>query len=224
MAWDHIWEETYQRREWGRYPNEELVRFMARNYASVADRGSVKVLEVGCGGSGSNLWAMARQGYSPYGMDGSPTGIAKAKARLAEEGVSVDLRVGEALGLSKMYEPNTFDAVVDVACLQCNPIGEAAEIVRQMAAITKPGGKVFSMILTDDCAGVGRGTQVEPGTFTDISVGPLQGTGLNHFYTLDEIRSTFAPFAPLGVEVVSRTYLNREISWKSWIVTGSKAA
>lgn len=223
MSTDPVWEQTFQRREWGRYPNEELVRFMARNYAQAPDRSAVKVLEVGCGGGGSNLWAMARQGYTPYGMDGSPTAIAKARARLAGEGFTLDLRVGEALNVASMYEPGSFDAVVDVACLQCNRIAEAAEIVRQMAILTKPGGRVFSMIVSDDCAGVGSGSQVEPGSFTDISVGPLQGTGLNHFYSLAEIRKTFAPFAPLSIEFVARSYEEREVVWKSWIVTGRKA-
>jgi len=47
MTWDPVWERIFRSREqWGRYPPEELVRFMARHYYQVADRREVRVLEV----------------------------------------------------------------------------------------------------------------------------------------------------------------------------------
>jgi len=32
MSWDKSWEKLYQNRGWGEYPNEELIKFVARNF------------------------------------------------------------------------------------------------------------------------------------------------------------------------------------------------
>lgn len=219
---DPIWEETFRKRDWGRYPNEELVRFVARNFAGVPDRSQVKILEIGCA-SANNVWFMAREGYSAFGIDGSSTVIERGRVRLAGESVTADLRVGDATRLGEVYSEGTFDAVIDVGCLQCNRLGDVRDIVRQMGRLCKPGGKVFSLIVADDAIGNGRGTFVEPGTFSDITVGPLRGTGLNHFFSASEIQDVFSPFAPLAIEYVSRSYENRDQVYKTWVVTGAKA-
>src|ERR1017187_8965032 len=59
-------EHAYQTMGFGaqrRYPNEELCRFMGRNYFSVEHdkRHNIRFLEIGCG-AGSNLWMLAREG------------------------------------------------------------------------------------------------------------------------------------------------------------------
>jgi len=35
MGWDKVWERTFKSQEWGKYPNEELFRFIARNFYTV---------------------------------------------------------------------------------------------------------------------------------------------------------------------------------------------
>ena len=53
-----------------RYTNEELCRFMGRNFFSVSHekRKDIKILETGCG-SGANLWMITKEGFSTYGID-----------------------------------------------------------------------------------------------------------------------------------------------------------
>lgn len=220
---DPVWERIFAARDWGRYPNEELVRFVSRTFRDVPDRGAIRILEVGCA-SANNVWFMAREGFQTFGMDGSATAIDRGRARLKAEGVRAELKVGDALCLNEMYPASWFDAAVDVGCLQCNLLGEARDIVQQMAWLTRPGGRVFSLVAADDAVGNGRGDFVEPGSFRNITIGPLAGTGLNHFYTLDEVRDVFSPFAPLQIEYVVRTYAERELRYKTWVVSGMKAA
>ena len=63
-----------------RYPNEELCRFMGRNYFSIekTKRKAIKILEVGCG-SGANLWMISKEGFDAYGIDLSQNAIELAK-------------------------------------------------------------------------------------------------------------------------------------------------
>ena len=53
-----------------KYPNEELCRFVGRNFShfTSGEKSSMRVLEVGCG-SGSNLWMLAREGFDAFGVD-----------------------------------------------------------------------------------------------------------------------------------------------------------
>ena len=63
-----------------KYPNEELSRFMGRNFFSLKheERSSKKILETGCG-SGGNIWMLAKEGFDTYGIDLSTEAISLAE-------------------------------------------------------------------------------------------------------------------------------------------------
>src|SRR5438105_645758 len=92
-SWDPVWEDIFKSQPWGRYPGEDLIRFVARNFYKAPSRSSVRILEVGCG-PGANLWYMAREGFSVFGIDGAPTALELARLRLDREvpGWSGELR------------------------------------------------------------------------------------------------------------------------------------
>ena len=80
LSFDNKWEELHSTMEWGSYPSEEIIRFVARNFYK-KNREEVKLLDVGCG-AGSVIWYLCREGFKPYGFDGSPSAIEKARQRL----------------------------------------------------------------------------------------------------------------------------------------------
>lgn len=139
-----IWEAIYSSREWGKYPNESLVRFIARNFYRVPDRSKVKILELGSG-TGANLWYIAREGFSVYGIEGSPTGVKLTIERLKTDGL--EARIGEIVSGDYQDLPwhvEIFDAVVDVVSLYSNPFDKARSVVENSFACIKPGGRFFS--------------------------------------------------------------------------------
>ncbi len=75
-----IWENIFQNKEWGKYPPIPLVRFVAKNFYNVPNRKEIKILELGFG-TGANLWYLAREGFSVYGIEGSKTAVEKAIKR-----------------------------------------------------------------------------------------------------------------------------------------------
>lgn len=221
MSWDSTWEQVFQTHDWGRYPPEELIRFVARNFFSAPDRKQVKILEIGCG-PGANIWFMACEGFDVYAIDGSPTAIDKAERRLRQEGLKAHLQVGDIVSLGDFYPASTFDAVVDVACLQCNDRQAVQTILDEVVAILKPHGKVFSMVVAEGSYGNGLGTEVEPGTFVDIREGPSRGRGLQHFFTLEEVQRLFGRFSEVQIEYSTRSLNNRQHEFKHWVVEGVK--
>ena len=60
MTWDPVWETVDRMRAWGQSPGEDVIRFVKGRFPQQAARSDVRLLEVG-GGSGANLWFMARR-------------------------------------------------------------------------------------------------------------------------------------------------------------------
>ena len=110
------WEDIHSTQEWGAYPSEHIIRFIARNYYKL-ERSNVKILDFGCG-AGAHAWYLAREGFDVYAFDGSQSAIKRAQARLEREGLSAYLKVADALDTG--YPDDFFDAVVDNFCVYSN--------------------------------------------------------------------------------------------------------
>ncbi len=200
------WDEKFKAQSWGRYPPEDLVRFMGRNYKN-CDRAGVKILEVGCG-PGANMWFLHREGYNVAGIDGSPTAIDQARARLAEENaglnpVAPDLRVGDFSVLP--WEDKTFDVVVDIFSIYANTSGIISKTVAEVERVLKPGGDFYTKFWSRGCAGYGQGKKIEDGTYDEIPSGPCAHMGVSHFFDRAEIDRVFGAFRIIAIDVVTRT-------------------
>jgi len=148
------WNEKFSARPWGRYPPEDLVRFMGRNFKS-AQKDLIKVLEVGCG-PGANIWFLNREGFSVSGIDVSPVAIEIARERVYSENRDIgsrepDLRVGNFKLLP--WSDNYFDVAIDIFALYANTREVISEALDEIARVLKPGAlfysKVFGSILRD---------------------------------------------------------------------------
>jgi SAM-dependent methyltransferase len=126
-----------------KYPNEELCRFMGRNFFHMPHekRKDIKILETGCG-SGANLWMIAREGFSAYRIDISQESILLCKKMLESYHVSAELQVQD---MAEIYFPGeSFDAVVDVFSSYCLTKAQVSGYLKSVAKILKPGGIFFS--------------------------------------------------------------------------------
>lgn len=173
MSWDATWEDVFRNRDWGKYPSESLIRFVARNYYSKS-RNEIKILEVGCG-TGANLWFIAREGMQAYGVDGSATAIEKAKARMDEESVKVNLKVGDIIKLD--YPDNYFDAVIDVECLSHNSIENCKKIFSEINRVLKPQGKFYSRTFSERTTISANSKKLSDHEYTEIKDGAFAGCG-----------------------------------------------
>ena len=45
-TWNSLWDDIYRNRSWGKYPKEELIRFVAWNYFHVPDRKAIRFLDL----------------------------------------------------------------------------------------------------------------------------------------------------------------------------------
>lgn len=218
-GWDPVWEEIFRSREWGKYPPEHVIRFVARNFCRVPDRKKVCLLEMGCG-PGANVWFMAREGFTVSGIDASSTAIIQASERLSREGLTADLRVGD---YSTMPWPDSsFDGVVENVSLYCNRWDAVKRALSETRRVLKPGAPFLSSFFTDRTWGYGRGTMVEPDGFIDITEGPLAGFGFALFLNQARLYELFRDFTDVATERISWTMEGGQRLVEQFVITCRK--
>lgn len=203
-TFDEKWEEVHTNHEWGKYPSEEIIRFVARNYYN-KERGNIKLLDIGCG-TGSNTWYIAREKFQAYGFDGSETAIRKAKNRMADEGVKVNLQVADAGAMP--YEEEYFDGIIDSAMICANTVDGISNILSGCYKILKIGGKLLSSgLFARNMTGYGKGEKLEEHTYRNITVGSLSEIGTVHFFDKEEIYELWskAGFKNIKIDYLERT-------------------
>jgi SAM-dependent methyltransferase len=199
MTWQPIWDEVLSAPKWQRtYPNEELIRFVARNFYGRPTRSEIRILDLGCA-TGAGTWFLAREGFSVSAIDGSERAVGVARERLAKEGLSAEFRVGDFANLP--FPDRSFDAIVDVAALMCNDAASTAAIVRSARSKLKEGGRFFSFTAADDCT---------PIVFSNM--GDLR------FSSRAEIAAIHAAFGHLVIDRHVRTFGGGEHIVSHWVV------
>lgn len=202
------WDELFRKRSWGKWPNEELVRFFYKNFTlgggsflgDPPGNETIRVLELGCG-TGANAQLFAAEEVPYVGIDGSPRAIEIARTWLQSQFFVGDISALTALGLG------TFDFIFDVGCFMHNE--DRAEILTQAFVALRPMGRVFfTEICATTCSAFIDKHGCDPKTVT-INEPPFQNLPY-HFFTGPELYSLFrtAGFVEIKVELLSRTYNN----------------
>jgi len=189
-GWHPAWEQAVyaQGRHLNRYPLHAVVGLILSNYGNAANRAAIKVLELGCG-AGNNLWFAAREGFGVAGIDGSKTAIEYARQRLAQEGLSGDLRVGDFASLP--LQDATFDMVLDRCSLTHTTSAVIRSALRESRRVLKPGGKLLSICYSDRHPARKFGRHIGDNTYVDPDGGCFSGLGQVHFAPLEEVCEIF---------------------------------
>lgn len=217
---DPVWEQLFSAQEWGKYPPEHVVRFVARNFYGAAKREEVKLLEVGCG-PGANVWYAASEGFDVCGIDGSPSAIRKARERLQNIELKATLKVGDFC--NKLPWPDeSFDAVIENLSLYTNRRARIKQAVSEIRRVLKPKGKFQSCWFNTETWGHGLGNEVEPGGFEKITEGPLKNRGFCLFVEESDIEEILDGFNIESMETVSRSMQNRTRLVTELVVVATK--
>jgi len=219
MAWNKIWEKVFNEQEWGKYPSEHLIRFIAKNLYQM-DRKNIKILEVGCG-TGANIWYMAREGFDVFGIDGSTTAIQKAQNRLRNEKLDAHLKVGDIINLP--YNNNYFNAVIDNECIYCNNINDSKIILKEIKRVLKANGLFFSRTFTNKMYIGTSNIKIANLEYTNISDGPLSGKGFVRLLDEEGIQNLYGKYFNIkSVDILDYTLNNKSIRISEWIIICQK--
>lgn len=217
-SFNEEWEYIHSTHEWGMYPSEHVIRFIARNYYE-KKRSEVKILDFGCGG-GAHTWYLAREGFDVYAFDGSKSAVEKAKNRLKREHLTAEIKVLDALDTD--YPNDFFDAVVDNVCVYSNLLLNINTMYQNIYKMLKPGGRLLTTCFGKRTEGYGTGEMLEMDTYAHITEGALIGRGITHFFdkvSLDETL-TLAGFKNINIDNI--LYTDNQVQVEQYIAIASK--
>lgn len=192
MSFDLNWERTYSLSEGkhlNKYPYGLLVTYFYRNLKRLPDSGKRRVLELGCG-AGNNMPLFLNEGFTAYGIDGSPSAIQFASAALKQY-ERCHLSV---MNLTKLkFEEGSFELVIDRQSVYANVYKDIQTIFGEVSRVLLPNGIFISFLYNTKDYHYLKATngeyakQIEKNTFEDFAGGTFQGTGKAHFFTKDEV-------------------------------------
>ncbi len=217
--WNPVWDSIYQNQEWGKYPGESLIRFIAKHFYN-NNRSQTRLLEVGCGPA-ANVWYMSREGFDVFGIDGSKIAIEKGKKRLAEENLSATLIVGDIINLP--FEDNLFDGVIDVECLYCMSTANTEKILNHIKRVLKPGGIFYSRTFSDNFFIGSNPNQLSKFEYKNVFEGPQANHGFIRLIDKNEIMRLYGKyFNVLSIDKLEYSRNNGEITISEWIINCKK--
>lgn len=219
MAFDQAWERIFKAQSWGKYPTEEVIRFVASRFKDQSSRSQIRVLDLGCGG-GAHTWFLAREGFDTYAIDGSESGIRQTEALLRAEGVKANLTVGDFTKLD--YPAEFFDAVIDSSAVQHNTLRDIRTVHSQIWKILKPGGYFCGILINTQTTGREATEQLDENTFRNFQDGIIQSELLVHFFTEVEIRDLLTPYEEINIESTTRTVSNGKYQFGHFVIASRK--
>ena len=218
QSFDKIWEQIHSTQEWGQYPNEYIIRFIARNYYK-GDRAQTRILDFGCGG-GAHTWYLAREGFDTYAFDGSKSAVEKTKLKLEREGLDADIKCLDANNID--YPDEFFDAVVDNLCIYGNFMEDIEHMYKDVFMKLKNGGKIISVCFGKNTYGYGYGDEVEPDTYENISCGRLIERGRTHFWDVKSLEDMLSKSGFKDIQIDTCVYTDRGEQIEHLIATAIK--
>ena len=220
--WNSGWDNVFKNNKWGKYPGEELVRFISRKFYNVPKRKDIKILELGCG-TGANIWYLAREGFSVTGIDGSATAIEIAKKRMLKNNLDVKFFYADIMKLP--FDNESFDCVVDVECIYANSLEDTKIILNEVYRVLKNGGCFYSKTFATGMTGEETAIKLDGENFTYLEMpdGPLRKDyGIIRLTDESEIAQLYSDFSNLQYDYITRSDLNRTKYIKEWIVYVTK--
>ena len=224
----HIWEKIHRSRRWGRYPNEELVRFIGRRFFHLPKekRKDIKILEIGFG-QGANIWFLLKEGFDVYGIDIAPSAKEKLRDFLKELNLlpsDFDKRfiVQDVRNLEFNEE---FSIILDVASIFYTPYKEHFSIYKKIFNLLNKGGIFWSFHVLKNSWGYGTGKLIDKDTFENISEGPFSNQGIIYFADICDLIELLkkAGFVIENKELLIRTYENMSKQVQFAIITAVKS-
>jgi len=164
------WNAQYRSRKGIRWwPNEELVRYIGKQFPENLSRvATTRVLDIGCG-TGANARFLLEEGFRVTAMDASSEAIAIAKKALASLPMS-EIEERSILDLPNEWM-HCFDLAIDIQTIQHTTYTQHERIYQEIYNVLKPGGAFFSVHMHEGHwdAKHGGGHEIDAYTFDNMS-------------------------------------------------------
>lgn len=188
--WDHRYRQHSDMSVW---PWSDLVSYVMRH---VHSQKKLCVLEIGCG-AGANIPFLLSLGYKYYGIEGSPTIVAKLKRKFPN--IMKNIIAGDFT--SEIPFDEKFDLVIDRSSLTHNTTEGIMRCLDLVYEKMKDDAKYigidwFSTAHQD----YSKGTKVDKYTRSGYTKGQFANVGMVHFSNKSHLTKLFKKFEILALE------------------------
>ena len=138
------------------------------------------LLDVGCG-TGEHALFLAGRGHVVCGVDPSARAVARAARRARERQLPIAFVQEELTRLERLGR--SFDGALDAGSFHRVELGDRAEYARSLAAVVRPGGRLFVLCFGEHERGPGGPRRVTRAELCTV----LEGAGL---FRVDSIEAS----------------------------------
>lgn len=213
--WDSLHEQARFRPA---YPNEHVVRFLARHRRTAGSRRS-RALDIGAG-AGRHTLLLWRFGYAADGVDISKEALRHARGLIDQAGASANLHQAPMTRLP--FGEETFEVALAVHVLYYGTASQAREAISEIHRVLKPHGNAFVIARSTRDFRFGRGEALGENTYrleTDVT---NEATTVQHFLPEEAVPAAFAQFSALDFERSETTFDQRRSRNSDWLISVRK--
>jgi ubiquinone/menaquinone biosynthesis C-methylase UbiE len=178
-----------------------------------------KVLDIGCG-TGRFTVPLAEIGADTSAVDISAGMLEVLSEKLADRGLSADLRLGDMCQLP--FPDATFDVVTSFLALMHLPLADRPAVWREVRRVLKPGGRMILGVKNGIFERLFKGDRFAAVDVTDVDAKKLIFTGCDNGAQYEAAWYSFTPqelntlFAQVGMSV---THLKGNIPFAVWLAS-----
>ena len=193
-----IWDELFKREEFRwREAHERVVEFAQL----LRERSSWRILDLGCG-TGRHLVYLAKEGFEPFGIDISPTGLEYARQWLEQEGLQAELKQSDMTEVP--YPDGFFDGAISIHVIYHGTLEQMRKAIGEIHRTLKPGGLALLTFQSKRSYRYGRGREIEPNTFIP-DIGEDRDVP-HHYSDREELEKVLQAFTILEIELLEKLY------------------
>lgn len=154
------------------YPDEQIVRFLAKNFPDILKNSKLKALDVGCG-SGRHVQLLLDYGFQSYGIDYAASAIEVAYAHLGHHSLLRSILHADLK--DKSYPDNFFDLIVNWGSIFLRSVPGIEADLQTLLTILKPGGRLLLNFRTKENWFFAKGQTQDGKTYIlDDTAGPYK--------------------------------------------------
>ena len=209
------WNSHYKRnRSVLSYPDENLVRLLARELKKRTDVTDLNAIDIGCG-SGRHMALLDESGVSGvYGSDYSLNALDICK----EAGFPLVINCDNKF---LPFKDGTFDIAVAWGSLHYSSKDDMRSMLNEVKRIMKQGGSLFATLRNDKDTYLKTGTHLGNNTWR-TGLDDLTGT-IASFFSEDELKEIFGIFKNFSYGWMERTIIGDTSKVIShWIISAGK--
>jgi len=196
------------------YPDENLVRLIAREIKNNGGENQLNAIDIGCG-SGRHMALLENSGIGGvYGTDYSLNALNICK----DAGLPLVINCDNK---NMPFREETFDIAIAWGSLHYSSKGEMRLMLEEVKRIIKRGGSLFATIRRDNDTYLKTGTHLGNNTWS-TGLDDLTGTVVS-FFNEDELKDIFSIFESFSYGWMERTVIGDTSKVIShWIISAKK--